>query len=833
MQPAPQVPASTPTLTDHLRALGAVACLACGAAALYPFPGYTVAKPEQWRLLLAAFVLSIVWQLGVRLPAASPGSGAVRGGRARRLVGCALALSGAALVAWGGQQIYVDWRGHFDRAWLSWLSGAVLLGVGLDLAWGRWPRPPRSGFRRAVGVLAGLLVVGAAYRLYGIAAFPGPAGVTQIEDLQFGDWGWRYLQGERWRWEFIGMAWIAALGESVGGFSLAAMRSAYAVTGTLVIAALFAWLRSSAGMVAALVGSAFLAVSSWDAVVARIGFNPDALVIAAVFALLVGPLRRGRPSAYVALGFLCGYILWEYIGYRPLAFFAPAAALFYSLRDRSVSLPLRWLRPALVVAMMACMTAALFGVRLRDRFDLEYLNGINRARAVSSYYNENYTWEQYALLRGRRALSTIGLFFFAGDGAPTRNVGNRPLVDAASAMAMLIGFGFCVAHPRTEIFGWIAAAFVSTTVGAMIVTADFNALRMSVTMPYLYLFAGLAGGAIYAVWSRAWGSFGRVLALLVLAAAVAWSAYDNTRFLLSYWGSPEVKRAVRNNLAFLSSWLGENVRAEEQVIGAAAREANALEVNDGQWLRGREMAGALEWDIESALRAWNEDVPTVFVLFAGEDTLRTKEFLEELFPGLDLRFVKDPIGRGGDIAYQHLEGRPAGLDEALASFGCRGVAVDYIYRGPAREELRRVRRVAPMVGRATWPTEVEQWFHRAAPPARLEVLYRARISIERGGEYRFTFFSYGGVATIRVGGRIVASGRTVELPPGVHEIDARVDFAPLAGELRARFLWKGPDTGDVDELIPFYRIAEIDPACGGASAAAETSPDSVDAAVLP
>jgi len=470
-------------------------------------------------------------------------------------------------------------------------------------------------------------------------------------------------------------------------------------------------------------------------------------------------------------------------------------------------------------------------VRLRDRVDLEYLNGINRARAVGSYYNEQFTWDQAIALRTKRALDTVRLLFFVGDGSPTRNVGNRPLVDAATAFAMLIGLGYCVAHPRTEMFGWIAAAFLCTAVGAMIVTADFNALRMAVTMPYLYFFAGIAGASLWAVWGRAWGHFGRALAFLVLAGAIAWSAFDNVRFLQSYWGSKAVRSAVRNNLALLSSWLGENVGPAEQVIGAAGRESNALQVNDGQWLRGREMFGTLEWDIETALRAWNDDVPTVFVLFASEDTERVKEYLEENIPGFRMRFVPDELARGGDIAFQHWEGRPQGLDEFLAIYPCRGAAVTYIYKDAKRHEIRRVERIAPMVSYATWPTEVEQWFHRAAPPARLEVLYDAAISVDHAGTYRFTFNAYGGIPSIRIDEVNVAPGRPIDLEAGLHKVHARVDFAPLAGELRARFLWKGPDTGEVIELIPFYRIAEINPSCAPGPAA--SPPSAVDEAAAP
>jgi len=492
-------------------------------AALYPFPVTTIPAARQWWLLMAAFAVAVLSQTGVRIDVA-PGAARAPIGRARRVAGILIALAGAALWGWATREFYLHWTREFDVAWMSWVVGTALLGIGLDLATGDWGDAAAS--RRSAKLLlamVALLACAGAVRLLDIATFPGPDGITQIEDLQFGNWGAHLLAGDRRRWEFIGHAWISALGIKLGGPTLGAMRTAYAIAGTLAVGAVFLWLRSTAGWIAALVGAAFMVLSSWDAVVARIGFNPNALTVAVVYWLMMGPGRRGRPLAYAAMGLIGGYLLWEYIAYRPAVVFALLGGAFFSVRDRSAGWGIRLGRPALMIALMICMSIPLFGNRMRGRVMNEYLNGLNRARAEKSYYNDAHTWEQALEMRIDRSYKTVGLFFFQGDRAPTRNIGYRPLTDPATSFLAMVGLAYCLANAAVPLFGMFAAAFVATSIGAMVVTADFNVLRMSVTIPYVYFLSasvrwesiasgygpGTAGGRLWRSWCCSAGSSGR------------------------------------------------------------------------------------------------------------------------------------------------------------------------------------------------------------------------------------------------------------------------------------------------------------------------------------
>src|SRR5262249_7944445 len=160
-------------------------------------------------------------------------------------------------------------------------------------------------------------------------------------------------------------AWLSGFGIHYIGPTLMAMRIPFAVVSVLKTVPLFVWLRLAAGTAGALVGTALYVCSSWDIILSRIPNNQDALIVAAAFALLAGPAGRGRPSAYVWLGFFGGYVLYEYIAYRPLAGFVLAAATVLSLRDTSVSRPLRVARVLIVVAMIGSMATPLFLARLK------------------------------------------------------------------------------------------------------------------------------------------------------------------------------------------------------------------------------------------------------------------------------------------------------------------------------------------------------------------------------------------------------------------------------------------------------------------------------------
>jgi len=699
----------------HLRAVGTMVAAGCATAGLYYFQ--LRGDPRRgWWLLLAALVGGFAAQLGVRYPVDPPAPPPLPAPTRRRVLGLLLALAGAALWGFSTLRLYRAWTVEFDNAWLGWTAATVLLAVGTDLASGIWPRAPERRWRPIILVaMAVLLVIAGVYRLGNIRDFPGEAAVTQIEDLQVGNFGWAYLHGYRLRWEYLSSTWLAALGIWLGGPSQFAMRVPFAVVSTLKVLPLFVWLRLSVGTAGALVGSALLACSFWDVVLSRIPNNHNTLIVSIVFALLAGPVRRGRPSAYVVLGFLGGYILHEYVAYRPLAAIALAGAVVWSLRDTAAPWSLRFARPLVTVLLLGTMVMPLFLVRLGHTFNLEYLDGWNRARGITGYYNPQDTWAASLMRRLDRAKEAGELFAYVGDRSPVRNVPEQPpLVDPVTCGLLVLGIAVALAHLLEPVLALTVVGFIVTVSGTLIITGNFDVARVGGAVAYVYALVGFGAAGVYATWSQAWGRGGRIAAALLLAVAVAGGTLWSTNNLMELWTNPEVRRAHRNDLAYLTIWMREHVGPDENVLGIGPGYVNALEGHDGSWLRGRSMSGLVAWDIESALRAWQRQTgPTVLFIFAGRATSGVAEFLASRFPELEFHIDRDPLEMQADVAYAHVPGPPPELPERLQEWHCRGASGEFAIVGPDPNEVQlKVDVVAPFIAKSTWPAAIPDRLYR-------------------------------------------------------------------------------------------------------------------------
>jgi len=104
-------------------------------------------------------------------------------------------------------------------------------------------------------------------------------------------------------------------------------------------------------------------------------------------------------------------------------------------------------------------------------------------------------------------------------------------------------------------------------------------------------------------------------------------------------------------------------------------------------------------------------------------------------------------------------------------------------------------------------------------PKSINVTYTTPFSVTSAGEYRFALETYAGSGTLTIDGlrRDASAHTTVPLSAGLHTLEVRAEFAPMALEPVIRLVWSGPDTGNRQELMPFYRLAPIDPGCAAAA----------------
>jgi hypothetical protein len=818
----------------QLRPLGVVLSLACFAGAVYS-ARVDGRDDRGWWLLAAALMLALLWQRGLVLSGTALDGPAAPAGRRRVVLGAILALAGAVLWGWASYGLYQDWVANFDRTWIAWVAAAVLLGTGLDLMWGRWrrPREPSRKRRSRALLLAALMVaaLGAAaiYRLGNIATFPGEGHISQVEDLQTGMWGWHYLSGARLRWEYLSHAWLAALGIGLVGPTLLGMRIPFAVVSSLKALPIFLWLRFAVGTVGAAVGTALFVCSFWDVALSRIPNNHNAFIVTCAFALLAGPARRGRPSAYVWAGLLGGYVLFEYVAYRPLALFVLAGAALMSFRDTGTRWPGRLARPLITLLVIAAMALPLFATLVgRQRLWIDYFNGWNRARVQAPYYEPTDTWQAFLTKRIDRSFTAVGLFFFHGDPNIVHNIGGHPQVDPVAGALMLLGIAYGLGHLGRGVFGLTVVAFAATLAGTLVVTGSVDVGRAGGLVAYAFALAGYGAASVVAALGAAWRRGGRIAATVLLGSAVLVAGYFNTHWLFQFWGSLAIHQAYRSDLPYLSTWLRENVRKGERVVGIVPGDWNVLQPNDAAWLRGGDIPGHVFLEIDGALRDWAENPgQTLLVVLSGASTRAVKEYLEWLLPGFEMQWVPDVDALNGDIAYAHVSAPPAALAPHIAALPCGAVQGEFELIGTTPNAvLARVTALAPFIDRTTWPEPIREKTYRSEDRARqILVRLRAAFVVQTAGDYEFSFENYGGTSSLVLDGTPYGTA-PVRLEAGPHTLEVKGVFDAHAPSQIVRLFWRGPDSNNAREIMPLYRLAVGDSGrCTPAQGEQPSSPD--------
>lgn len=800
-----------------LRPIGMVIAIGCLAGAMCSSRIYHQ-DGRAWWLLGVGLAVAVLAQRGLLLNGTAPQAAPTAATSTRLVLGSVLALAGAALWGWASHALYLSWNDHFDAGWAGWVGAAVLLSVGLDLLWGRWSQRGETHveWRRPAVLVLALLAIAAVYRLGNIASFPGEGHISQVEDLQTGMWGLSFAHGGRARWEYLSHEWLAGLGIWLGGPTLLAMRIPFAVVSTLKLLPLFLWVRFAVGMPGALVATALFACARWDVVLSRIPNNQNALIVASAFALLAGPVRRGRPSAYVWLGLFGGYVFYEYVAYRPLILFILIGVTALSLQDRGAHWRARVARPLITLALIVAMGCPLFLRMTNAGFSNEYMNGWNRAKVQGPYYDSNDTWAQFVAKRINRSSDAVALFFFHGEGAAVHNINGAPLIDPVTATLMVLGIAYGLAHWPRSIFGLTVFAFGVTLAGTLVATGNFDVGRVGGSVPYAFALAGYGASSIVAAWGTAWGRSGKRAAITLLTAATLVAGYQNTRFLLDFWSSPTVRGAYRNDLSAVTGWVRSHIRPGERIAGVAPGYFNVLEPNDAAWLRGGDIPGVLAWDFKDALRDWDTHRGAALLLaFAGASGRDAQQYLEWLFPGVKLQFeTVDPAAADSGIAFVHLPEPPAVLHERVATAHCRGVHSEYDLINTAGDGVVfHISTVDPFIDPTTWPSEVRNAAYRQqAQASQIRVRYDARFVAPAAGEYRFTVDLYAGQVKIEIDGQPVTYDTPVSLTEGPHTFAASGSFAVVV-QPHLRLWWRGPGADAPRNLVPFYRLAEPDPSC--------------------
>ncbi|MBI4518066.1 MAG: hypothetical protein HY699_19860 [Deltaproteobacteria bacterium] len=811
-----------------VRALALPVSLALVAAA----QGLLATRPDQqigWWLLLAAALGAAAWQAGFTITDWTQSQGRQWGlapQRWRRITGGLVTLFGAALWFDATQQLSADWGANFDRAWLTWFVATPVMSLGLRLL-----QAPLSPARNRLSrwewaVLVVAFAVAAAFRLANFDNFPPPDAVSQVEELQAGQFGTRFLTGDRGRWEFMSQAAIAGLGIWIGGPTLRSVREVFAVVNLLKIIPAYFWFRALSGPAGAVVGTALLAVSGWDSIINRIPGHPDGLITMCCLALLAGPAVRGLWAVYPWVGLLAGYSTITYIAFRPLVGLALAGVVVANLArisNRNGANLLRVVAPTLLVASLVAGIFIPLTHRLENQFTHEYLNGWNRARAQEDYYGPRDSWSSILSKRWERTAQAVGLFYTQGDSNPVRNVNSRPQVDPVTGSLMLFGIGYCALMCLRGFYGLVVGAFGVTFVGTVIATGNFDPLRLQATIQYVYALAAIGAGGLVATAQRSFGRAGRGALLALLAAGVLGSAYWNGQLVWDLWTSPVTRQHYRSDLAYLSVWLRANT-VGKQVIGLIPSNANVVfQENDASWLLGGAVRGTAAWDVHETLRKLSELQGDAVLLLCTPTMLRDgAQYFEYILPGLQFEFRGEETRSPTKIAYSSIATPAIAADSPLLRDGaCAGARARFELRDEHEKVIESFTMTVPFIDTMTWPGAVREAAFRHEQAARwIDAVWEGDFTITEPGSYVFLPEFYEGTVTVTIDETRIAGGNQVPvaLSVGPHHFSMKGRFNALMIEPTARLSWRR-EGGDEEKfnLVPFYRLAAADPRCSAAA----------------
>jgi hypothetical protein len=237
----------------------------------------------------------------------------------RDFVGAVLALTGFALAAVGARTLADDWYGSFTTAAPLAVLGVAVWSAGLAVRDRRRRPHTRRGVTRWEAVLLLVVVaVGFFMRFHRFDYYPPPDGVCAVEEPQAGQHTFLVMEHGDRPWEFVGDRWLPIPTFHTLGRSLTTLRLPFALVSALTVIAVYLLLRSVVSVPVALFATALSAVCSWNLVYARLAHNIFAtnLVVVAVLAMCARVHVRGGLTWYPWIGFLSGYTLYTYAGYR-------------------------------------------------------------------------------------------------------------------------------------------------------------------------------------------------------------------------------------------------------------------------------------------------------------------------------------------------------------------------------------------------------------------------------------------------------------------------------------------------------------------------------------
>jgi len=760
----------------------------------------------------AAFIggaLAAAWFLGRPHPIASlDPSPATVPRRAARIIGPLVAVAGAALFVYTVVRLRLNWVANFDTDVPLMIVGIAVWSLGLLVCDRGWPeRQPGVPWQRWEMILfLAVVALGFVVRFYRYDYFPPPEGVYAVEEPQSGQAAYLIIHAGSRPWEFVGDRWMAVPFFRVLGESLTALRLPFTIVSALTLIPFYLMMRLLVSRPAALFALALFAVSRWHLLFARSAHNifPTTLIVVVVLYLCVRAHRRGGLALYPWIGFLCGYTLYTYAGYRATPMFA---ALFLGVsfllhivawRRAVLPQPVSEARRRVAVQAIGLGIAAIAFVgpllvllpRLWSENPGYFFEAANRSLINQGYYTSDLRVFIPRMIE--RAKGTARLFNHVGDSAGTFNLPGEPMLDPITGTIFMVSLAYCVVWGLYRWQGFFAFGFVFLLLGGSVFVGNFDPRRLQGIIPFMFATIAFGADRLYSFWVDRLGrrsGVWLVLPALGLCGAAAWHTYD--RYFVRMIQQVPVRQAFHGRYTVAAAYL-HRLPADSFLVFVSDVPFFFIP-SDYQWMRGDRIPGRWTGDLLPILRgqlpATDRDVHVLI-----QDPFEHAEvarLLKARYPSAECANATDP---------------DAPMFEMTACRLPRGVAADFrdglrarYYRGEQPEPF--LERVEPAISFALTPDACHFPVVLGKPPCRVE--WEGILQVPTTGVYEFS--AEGRQADLRVTVDGQPLRPSLPLEAGAHAVQAAAQYRPVHDhdfDCGARLRWRKPGAKEW-ELVPF------------------------------